>query len=119
MADISALVEEIKRLAVSAVDARKPCGVFFGTIKSAKPLEIAVEQKLTLGEGQLILPRALTDYELEAEMDWETLTAKPKLEKIKDKKKIKVLNSLKVGERVALLRLEGGQRFLVLDRVGD
>ncbi len=106
MADVSALVEEIKRLAVGAVDAGKPCGVFFGTVKSDKPLEIAVDQKLTLGEGQLILPRAVTDYELEVETNGA-------------KKKIKVLNSLKVGERVALLRLEGGQSFLVSDRVGD
>lgn len=125
MADVSALVEEIKRLAVSAVDAGKPCGVFFGTVKSAKPLEITVEQKLTLGEEQLILPRAVTDYELEVDMDWETeiqwkdIPDKKHLHEIKGKKKIKVLNSLKVGERVALLRLEGGQSFLVLDRVGD
>ncbi len=106
MADVSALVEQIKRLAVGAVDAGKPCGVFFGTVKSDKPLEISVDQKLTLGEGQLILPRAVTDYELEVETNGV-------------KKKIKVLNSLKVGERVVLLRLEGGQSFLVSDRVGD
>lgn len=106
MADVSALADGIKRLAVSAVDAGKPCGVFFGTVKSAKPLEISIEQKLTLGEGQLILTRAVTDYELETETNGV-------------KKKIKVLNSLKAGERVALLRLEGGQSFLVLDRVGD
>ncbi len=125
MADVSALVEQIKRLAVSAVDAGKPCGVFFGTVKSGKPLEIAVDQKLTLGEGQLILPRAVTDYETEVETEWETelqwkdVPDKEHLHEIKGKKKIKVLNSLKTGERVALLRLEGGQSFLVLDRVGD
>lgn len=125
MADVSALVEEIKRLAVSAVDAGKPCGVFFGTVKSEDPLEIAVEQKLTLGEGQLILPRRLTDHEAEVEPDWETelqwqdVTGKEHLHEIKGRKKIKVYGGLKTGERVALLRLEGGQSFLVLDRVGD
>jgi len=119
MADITELVEEIKRAAVGAVEAGKPCGVFFGTVKSEKPLEILVEQKLTLSEGQLILSRAVTDCEIEVEMDWDELTAEPKLAKIKDKKKIKVLNSLKAGERVVLIRLAGGQRFLVADRVGD
>lgn len=106
MADVSALVDEIKRLAVSAVDAGKPCGVFFGVVKNEKPLEITVEQKLTLGEGQLILTRAVSDYETQVETDGA-------------KKKIKVLNGLKVGERVVLIRLEGGQSFLVSDRVGD
>lgn len=106
MADVSALVDEIKRLAVSAVDAGKPCGVFFGTVKSASPLEISIEQKLTLSGRQLILARAVTDYDAQVETDG-------------TKKEIKVRNALKVGERVALLRLEGGQRFLVADRVGD
>ncbi len=119
MADIAELVEEIKRAAVGAVDAGKPCGVFFGVVRSAKPLEILVEQKLTLGEGQLILSRAVTDYETDIEIDWKTETAKEHVLKIRGKKKIKVLNSLKAGERVVLIRLTGGQRFLVADRVGD
>ncbi len=119
MADITELVEEIKRAAVGAVDAGKPCGVFFGVVKSEKPLEILVEQKLTLGGEQLILSRTVTDYEIEVEMDWDKLTAEPILKKIKDKKKIKVQGSLKAGERVVLIRLTGGQRFLVADRVGD
>ncbi len=119
MADITELVEEIKRAAVGAVDAGKPCGVFFGVVKSEKPLEILVEQKLTLGEGQLILSRAVTDYETEIEIDWNTETAKEHVHGIKGKKKIKVRGSLKAGERVVLIRLAGGQRFLVADRVGD
>lgn len=119
MADVSALVDEIKRLAVSAVDAGKPCGVFFGTVKSTSPLEISIEQKLTLGGEQLILARAVTDHEIRIEVDWNTQTAKEHAHAISGVKVIKVLNALKVGERVVLFRLEGGQKFLVADRVGD
>lgn len=119
MADITELVEEIKRTAVGAVNAEKPCGVFFGVVKSAKPLEIVVDQKLTLGGEQLILSRAVTDYETEAEVAWETESAVNHVHAVSGKKKVKVMNSLKAGERVVLIRLTGGQRFLVADRVGD
>lgn len=119
MADITELVEEIKRTAVGAVNAEKPCGVFFGVVKSEKPLEIIVEQKLTLGGEQLVLARAVTDYETEVEVAWETENAGGHVHAVKGKKKVKVMNSLKAGERVVLIRLTGGQRFLVMDRVGD
>ena len=113
MADVTELIREIKRAAVSAVDASKPCGVFFGTVKSASPLEINVEQKLTLSANQLILSRAVTDYETEITVDWNTPDKEP------HKHKIKVHNALKTGERVVLIRLSGGQSYLVADRAGD
>lgn len=119
MADIGELVREIKRAAVGAVEAGKPCGVFFGTVKSASPLEILVEQKLTLTAGQLILTRAVTDFDTEITVEWETQTAQLHTHPIKGRKKIKVHNALEVGERVALIRLAGGQKYLVADRVGD
>lgn len=110
MADVTELIREIKRAAVSAVEASKPCGVFFGTVKSASPLEITVEQKLTLSANQLILSRAVTDYETEITIDFDTAP---------HKHKIIVHNALKVGERVVLIRLSGGQSYLVADRAGD
>lgn len=119
MADITELVEEIKRTAVGAVNAEKPCGVFFGVVKSEKPLEILVEQKMTLGGEQLVLSRAVTDYETETEIVWETEDAFDHVHAVTGRKKVKVLNSLRAGERVVLIRLAGGQRFLVTDRVGD
>ena len=36
---------------------------------------------------------------------------------IKGCKKLRIYNGLQVGERVLLLRWQGGQKFLVLDRV--
>ncbi len=104
MADVSGLVRDINRGAVSAVLAEKPCEVLFGTVKNDAPLEILVEQKFTLGEAQLIIPKALTEYELEITMD-------------EVKKKITIHNALKSGEMVVLIRAVGGQVYYVADRV--
>lgn len=107
MPDAVGLLKIIKKAAVEAVDASKPCGVYFGKVVSVSPLKISVEQKLTLGREQLILCRGVVDYETEITMQSGT------------KKKALIHNALKTGERVAMVRVQGGQKFLVLDRVGD
>ncbi len=128
MADITTLVRQIKQAAVEAVEASKPCGVCFGKVVGMQPLKISVDQKLTLGREQLILCREVTDYETYLTVWWgtenETLidendTIPHHYHNISGQKKILVHNALKTGEKVVLLRVQGGQKFLVLDRVGD
>lgn len=55
MPDAIKLVKFIKRIALEAVEAAKPVQICFGTVKSAKPLKIYVDQKMTLGKNQLIV----------------------------------------------------------------
>ncbi len=119
----SELISEIKKIAVNAVDSEKPCDVIFGSVISESPLKINVEQKLTLTEEQLVLSRNVTDYEIEINIEdknkWLTETAELHKHEIKGKKKVKVLGSLKTGEKVILARIKGGQKFAVLDRIGE
>lgn len=128
MADISTLVRQIKQAAIDAVNENCPCEVIFGVVRSEQPLEINVEQKLTLGEDQLILCRGVVDYETYVTVSWETekesggsgyAAFAEHSHNISGKKKILVHNALKTGEKVVLLRVQGGQKYLVLDRVGD
>lgn len=119
MADVTALTGAIKRLAVDAVNSESPCAVLFGTVKSENPLQISVDQKLTLTENQLILTRNVTDFETEITVDWKTEEAQLHTHSIKNKKKITVHNKLKTGDVAVLLRLSGGQQYLVLDKAGD
>lgn len=60
--DANELVDTLKRAAVEAVEAGKPVNVYFGEVVSASPLKINVEQKMILGEKQLILSRNVTDF---------------------------------------------------------
>lgn len=54
MPDAAKLIKTIKRAALEAFEASKPVQVCFGVVKNVKPLKIYVEQKMTLGEKQLI-----------------------------------------------------------------
>ena len=72
MADGSGLIEKIKRAALDAQESQKPVNVCFGKVVSRDPLKINVEQKLLLGEKQLVLTRNVTDFYTQITVDWET-----------------------------------------------
>lgn len=82
------LIESIKKAALDAVENSKPCAVMFGKVTSVSPMKINVEQKMTLTSAQLILTSNVTGQ-----------------------------NSLIVGDTVVLLRMQGGQKYVVWDRV--
>lgn len=72
MPDANELVALLKKAAVDAVDASKPVNVYFGEVLSASPLKINVEQKMVLGEKQLILSRNVTEFSTMITVDWNT-----------------------------------------------
>lgn len=131
--NMNEIIRVIKQAAIDAVEAQKPCIVLFGTVTKEKPLEILVEQKMSLSKAQLILSRNVTNFQTEISFDdpnikqayttWdmgESSESTPRKIAFKEKikHKITVYNALKVGEKVILLRCAGGQRFVVLDRIG-
>ena len=62
MPDANEFVDTLKRSAIEAVEAAKPMNVYFGEVISASPLKINIEQKMILGEKQLILSRNVTNF---------------------------------------------------------
>ena len=127
MADATGLAEKIKRAALDAQGASRPVQLCVGEVISKEPLKINVEQKLILGEAQLILSRNVTDYVITAEVDWETLEQEGGAgeaayerhgHRILGQKQVIVHNALKPGDEVILIRQQEGRKFLVLDRTG-
>lgn len=132
--DLNALVRAVKKAAVEAVRAENPMGVCHGTVTGLSPLEITTDQKLILGEKQLILTNAVRDYTVEMTVDHVTEvishghsvtdthtgggTAQPvdHSHPYKGRKSFRVHLGLKMGEKVILVRCDGGQQFVVLDR---
>lgn len=112
MSDVIEFVQMMKQSALNAVDAAKPVTILFGRVVETAPLSIQTEQKLTLSGEQLILSRAVTDYECKAHINWEIPDGTLSGERV-----LKVKQALQVGDTVLLLRMQGGQRFVVLDRV--
>lgn len=144
MPDAVELMKTIKRAALDAVNASKPVEVCFGKVTSTSPLKILVEQKLLLGEKQLILSRSVIDFTTDVTMEWESenslsththgiqgsdsdgdsinFTSQPTnlvhSHSVKGRKSITVHNGLVVGDEVILLRQQGGQKYIVVDKIG-
>lgn len=122
----------MKRTALDAVNASKPMEVCFGKVVSSIPLKILVEQKMMLGEAQLILTRNVTEYKIfvrkdkdeiqnfnEAEILPEVSTdSASSFDSAVNKIPITISNGLVVGEEVILFRQQGGQKYVVVDRIG-
>ena len=141
--DANDLLDLIKKAAVEAVDASKPVQVCFGKVTNTSPLKINVEQKMTLGELQLVLCRNVTEFKTTITVDWNTQYALDehshevsgvddkgdKIDLVTDNKDlshnhkivgnktITVHNGLVIGDEVILLRMQNGQKYIVIDRV--
>lgn len=150
MPDAIELVKTIKKAAIDAMESTKPVNVYFGTVESASPLKINVEQKMVLGESQLVLTRNVTDYKMRIAVDMDTENAvdshahtfQGKTQKdgepehdhefngstagtssahshhIAGEQEITIQNSLVAGDEVLLLRQQGGQKYIIWDRIG-
>lgn len=119
-------VENIKRAAMEAVKASMPSGVYFGTVISASPLKISVEQKMTLTEKQLVLTTLVQDFSVNMTVSHTTenrsggsgdASFASHNHEYKGTKSFLVHLGLKAGEKVMLIREQGGQKFIVLDRI--
>lgn len=124
--DAQKLVMLIKQAAVEAVNAKDPMSLKIGEVISAKPLKISINQKITIPASQLMLTNAVRDYTVYMTVDHSTESTSggsgeaafsSHSHKYTGKKKYTVHNALKVGEKVILLRCDGGQKFIVLDRL--
>lgn len=124
--DAQKLVMLIKQAAVEAVNAKDPMSLKIGEVVSVSPLKISINQKIAIPASQLLLTNAVRDYTVYMTVDHSTENASggsgdasfaSHSHKYTGKKKYKVHLGLKVGEKVILLRCDGGQKFIVLDRL--
>lgn len=85
MSNYSTLLDVMKQTSVNANRAQKPVAVYFGKVTSTSPLNVAIDQRITLTEGHLV--------------------------------RTKTVEVLEVNEQVVLLRMQGGQRYIIIDKV--
>jgi len=121
----------VKQAALDAVAADKPIQLTYGQVISAAPLEIQVDQKTPLTTDHLVLTRSVTDYDIDMTVAHQTephthshstpqgvTSSETHSHAYSGKKTFRVHGALKVGEHVILLRMQGGQKYIVLDRIG-
>lgn len=118
MPDYNGLVNVMKQAGSKAVDASGPVTVCYGKVTSASPLQVLVDQKMTLGSAQLVLTRNVTNCETEVTVEWMTEGADGHTHAVNGKKKMTIHNALKSGDEVILIRQQGGQKYIIIDKVG-
>lgn len=114
------LLKLMKKAGVEAVDTTSPMKTLIGTVTSISPLEITIDQRLCIPADFLFLTDNVIDKEVEVtvndEVDQGGELDLHKHSYVGNKKHIHH-NGLKIGEKVLLLRIQGGQQFIVLNRV--
>lgn len=121
--DLMSLVDLIKTTAIKAVLSTNPVNVLFGTVSQESPLEIEIHQKLKLTEEFLVLTERVTRYEVDLEQDHvytddgSNGTSEKALTSLLTKRQIRT--GLKKDDKVVLMRVQGGQKFVVMDKVVD
>lgn len=123
----SNLLQVLKQITKDTILSERPSDFYFGIVSKVDPLEITLDQQIKLPKSFLILTRNVTDYEVEMTVDHMTEKAvggsgdamyASHDHQYKGRKKFTVHNALKVGEKVVMISAYGGQRYLVLDRIG-
>lgn len=113
------MLNVIKEAVKQTIEAEKLSDFTIGEVLSGKPVKIQITQKLVLGENQLVLPEKLTDhfiYMTEVEKEFNDVDDK---DKYNIRKKYIIYNALKTGDKVILARKAGGQKYFVIDRMGE
>lgn len=113
------MIQIIKQAAIEAVEQSSPMTIAYGTVTKATPLGINVEQRMDISGEMILLTSNVIDQEVEIEVNDKTEEGGtgPHIHEYKGTKKHIHKKGLKVGEKVLLLRIQGGQKYIVLDRL--
>lgn len=114
------LLEMIKQAGLDAIEASNPLQILYGEVKKSDPLEVNVDQRFTLTSDFLIVPEHLTRYELDLQHQHE-YTADGALQRTQGalEEKIVIREGLQTGDPIILLRIQGGQKYLIIDKVAS
>ena len=121
----SQLVDTIKQIALESVGATEPLEVIIGEVVGVDPLEIKIDPKIILQEGNIVLTKNTSEWTMEMSVDHITENRSggggyaefaSHNHEYQGRKKYLVHNQLVMGDKVILLKETGGQRYIALDR---
>lgn len=126
------LTDLMKLIAAGVINNMQLPEVYIGEVVNINPLEIRLNAQNILPKKYLILTNAVKDHEVDITVSWTTVDNTHKHgngnggsptddathnHTVKGKKKIMVHNGLTKDEKVLLLRVQGGQNYVVFDRI--
>jgi hypothetical protein len=119
------IIRTIRKIVLNALNAQQLTNIVYGTVESVEPLKVRVDQKLLLEQEQLILTRAVMDYEVEMTVDHVTedrsggsgeASFSSHNHEYIGRKKFLIHNGLVDGDKVTMIRAHGGQQYLIIDK---
>ena len=113
------LLQVIKRAALDAVHASSPMEVRFGTVVELEPLTVETERRMRLWEDILIVPESLKRYEIDVSHLHNTNCGADGASASTDfalSEPLVIREGLQLGDKVILLRVQGGEKYLVVDK---
>lgn len=132
------MIDVIKEVIEKLLERKKMTKLEFGTVESVKPLTVRIDAKKLLQEEDLILSHLVKDYYVDITVQhstdsiygsWDTSHSHPDAgnntiptdheHEYIGRKKILIHNGLLKGEKVVMVRQEGGQLYYILDRTND
>lgn len=93
------MLDIIKKASLGAVGSTNPVAFSYGTVTEAAPLQIQVDQRFILSGNALVLPESVMESKIDIEG------------------KVILRRGLASGDRVLMVRMQGGQSYIVLDRL--
>lgn len=115
------LTQIIKRIAVDAIETKKPLDMVIGNIISVEPLKINLSQFVDIKEDMVVIPSEYKEHEEkiiipEQKIDLLDENEEEKEYTIKEQEiTIKIPTKLEIGMSVYLLRFNKGQKFYMLN----
>ena len=119
----NSLLQIIKKAALETVENSKPVEILNGLVTSLEPLRIKLNQFLTIDENFIIKPESLFEHELEINVNEQRIILKDENEESKEyevtaqKIKVRIESQIKENDKLLLLRTQGAQKYLILDKV--
>lgn len=107
------MINIIKEASMGAMGASNPVNITFGEVLNAEDLKIKIDQKLILPKEFFIIPESLARYETDLTHSHSCPDGSTSTSLFK----IVIREGLKIGDKVLLLRVQGGQQYVILDKV--
>ncbi len=105
------LYDAMKNVAKTVVENSELCDIVIGQVVSISPLEVKISDRISLDSDQLLLTQAVTQKTVNCahihKSDDPTGLPTP----------IIVIEGLKAGDEVLLLKVQKGQRYVILSKV--
>lgn len=96
------MLDIIKKASLGAVSNSNPVSFAFGEVTAAQPLSVTLDQRLTLSGAALAVSESVAESKVQIGTE-----------------EVLLRRGLEAGDKVLLARMQGGQRYIVLDRLVD